>query len=141
MKKIISLALVLMMAMLCLTACGEELVAPEGTFASDSGTYTAVFSDYNAEENTGKLSITFSVMDMPEVVSGTFSVAVNDPDAGTYFVDFTPDGGELIESFMIFDPAQQVVGQYADVGEIGGNGITYYAAPAEEAAPEAAPAE
>ncbi len=134
MKKIISLALVLMMAMLCLTACGEELVAPEGSFASESGTYTAVFSNYNAEENTGSLSITFSVMDMPEVVSGTYSVAVNDPDAGTYFIDFTPDGGELIESFMIFDPAQNVIGQYADVGTIAGNGTTYYAVTAEEAA-------
>ena len=126
MKKIISLALVLVMAMVCLTACGETLVAPAGTYASESGTYKAEFTGYDADANSGNLTITFTVMETPEVVSGTFSVAVNDPDAGTYFIDFTPDGGSVIEGFMIFDPAQKVVAQYADVDPIAGANTTYY---------------
>ena len=136
MKKIISLALVLVMAMALLTACGETLVAPDGTFASESGTYSVTFSNYDADANSGSAVITFSVMETPEVVSGTYSVAVNDPDAGTYFIDFTPDGGSLIEGFMIYDPHQNVVAQYADVDPIGGANTTYYAVPVEEVAAE-----
>ena len=131
MKRIISLALVLVMAMVVLTACGEELVAPSGVYSSESGTYRAEFTGYDAENNTGNLTITFTVMDTPQTVSGTFSVAVNDPDAGTYFVDFTPSGAEVIEGFMIFDPNQKVVAQYADVEPIMGNGTTYYEGEAE----------
>ena len=134
MKKIISLALVLVMAMVVLTACGSEtLVAPNGTYASESGTYKAEFSGYDAETNTGNLTITFTVMETPETVSGTFAVAVNDPDAGTYFVDFTPAGGSVIEGFMIFDPAQKVAAQYADVDPIEGANTTYYEVAADNA--------
>ncbi len=127
MKKILSLALVLMMAMMVLTACGETLQAPNGTYSSESGSYVAEFSGWDEKANSGSLSVTFSVMEDVQVVSGTFAVAVNDPDAGTYFVDFTPDGGSVIEGFMIYDPAQNVVAQYADVDPIAGAGTTYYA--------------
>lgn len=127
MKKIISLALVLVMAMGVLTACGDTLQAPSGVFSSESGSYKVEFSGWDEAENVGNMTITFTVMDMPETVSGTFSVAVNDPDAGNYAIDFTPEGGELIESFMIYDPAQNVVAQYQDAPNISGKGTTYYA--------------
>lgn len=128
MKKLITLALVLVMAMVCLTACGVEYKSPEGTYASDSGTYKAEFTGYNADENVGNLSITFTIMDTPTVVTGTYSLAVNDPDAGTFFVDFTREGAEAaIEGFMIYDPNQNVVAQYVGLEDIGGENISYYA--------------
>ncbi len=144
MKKILTLAVVLVMAMVVLTACGETLVAPNGAFASESGTYKAEFSGWDEKANSGNLTITFTVMDTPEVVSGTFAVAVNDPDAGTYFVDFTPNGAETIEGFMIYDPNQNVVAQYKDVDPIAGSNTTYYASTGDaegEAAPEEPTAE
>ncbi len=134
MKRIISLALVLVMAMAVLTACGVELQAPSGVYASESGTYKLEVKDYNADENTGTMAITFTIVDTPTVVSGTFSMAVNDPDAGTFFIDFTPDGGELIEGLAIYDPAQNVIGQIVDIEGIGGNQIAYYPYTGEEAA-------
>lgn len=128
MKKLISLAIVLVMAMLCLTACGVELKAPEGAYSSDSGTYKAEFSGYDAKENVGTVTITRTIMDTPTVVSGKYSVAVNDPDAGTFFIDLTLDGAEAaVECFMGYDPAQNVVIQLVDIADIGGANITYYA--------------
>lgn len=126
MKKIIALALALVMAMVLLCACGETLVSPEGVYSSDSGTYKVEFTGYNADENTGSMVITRTFLEVEDKVSGTYSVAVNDPDANTYFIDFTPNGGELIETFMIFDANDQVIQQIPDVGDIGGANICYY---------------
>ena len=141
MKRIITLALALVMAMVVLTACGETLVAPSGVYSSDSGTYRLEVTGYNADENTGTMTITRTLMDMPTTVSGTFSVAVNDPEANTFFLDFTPDGGELIESFAIYDANQEVVQQIPDLinptetdenlKNLGGATICYYAGEAE----------
>lgn len=130
MKKIISLALVLVMAMVALTACGVELVAPSGVYSSDSGTYRAEFANYDAKENVGDLTITFTIMDMPTTVTGKFSVAVNDPDANTFFIDFTPEGGELIESFGGYMATENAFVQLVDVAaadgtNMGGANITY----------------
>lgn len=131
MKKIIALALALVMTMVVLCACGETLVAPSGVYSSDSGTYKVEITGYNADENSGTLVITRTLMEVEDKVSGTFSVAVNDPEANTFFIDFTPNGGNLIETFMIYDATNEVIQQVPDVGDIGGANICYYAGEAE----------
>lgn len=126
MKKIISLALVLVMAMALLTACGVELQAPSGVYATDSGTYKLTFGEYDAKENVGTLTITRTLMDLEDVVKGTYTVFVNNKDDNTFALDFTPEGGETIQNFLIYGATDNVLGQYSDVGEIGGNGSSYY---------------
>lgn len=136
MKKIISLALVLVMAMVCLTACGEKLMAPDGTYSTESGSYKAVFSDYDEKANSGKLSVIFTFSEVETTVSGTFSVAVNDPDDNTFVIDFTPDGGTLMESFGGYRANDNTFVQLLDLPEINGANTSYYyvdpTAPVEE---------
>lgn len=127
MKKIIALALALVMAMVLLCACGDVLVSPAGVYSSESGTFKVEFTGYNADENTGTLTITRTLMDMPDTVTGTYVVVVNDPEANTFYLDFTPNGGELIESFMIYDATNEIIQQVPDLPEIGGATICYYA--------------
>ena len=126
MKKIIALALALVMSMVLLCACGETLVSPTGVYATESGTYKVEFSGYNADDNVGTMTVTFTVIEVPTVVTGTYSVAVNDPDANTFFIDFTPNGGEVIEGCMIYDANQDVLGQYENLPEVEGKGSSYY---------------
>lgn len=124
MKKIISLALVLIMAMALLTACGAELIIPEGIFSTDSGSYKVNFSNYDEKAKEGDLTVTFTYTG--ESVSGKFSVAVNDPEANTFFIDFTPEGGELIESFGIYGANENAFVQLAGLEALGGQtNITY----------------
>lgn len=124
MKKIISLALVLIMAMALLTACGVELIAPEGIYSTDSGSYKVNFSNYDAKANEGDLTVTFTYTG--ESVSGKFSVAVNDPEENTFFIDFTPAGGELIESFGGYRATENAFVQLAGLEALGGQtNITY----------------
>lgn len=131
MKKIIALALALVMAMVLLTACGVELQAPNGVYSTESGTYTAEFSGWDAKENVGNLTITRTLMEMEDKVSGTFVVYQNGDEETTFIIDFTPNGGETIENFMVYGVTDNVIAQYSDVGDIGGNGSSYYAGVAE----------
>lgn len=91
--------MVLVMAMVCLTACGEELIAPSGTYSTESGSYRAEFTNYDAKKNEGDLTVVFSFADIETKVSGKFSVAVNNPEDNSFIIDFTPANGELIEGF------------------------------------------
>ncbi len=127
MKKILSLALVLVMAMGLLTACGVELKAPDGVYSTESGTYKAVFSNYDAKENVGDLSITFTIIDTSTTVSGKFSVAVMSEEDNTFYIDFTPDGAtEPIESFGGYMANDNAFVQLEGLEELGGqSGISY----------------
>ena len=126
MKKIIALALALVMTMVLLCACGETLVAPNGVYSSDSGTYRVEFTGYNADDNSGTMAVIRTFLEVEDKVAGTFSVAVNDPEANTFYIDFTPNGGELVESFMIYDATNEVLQQLPDIGDIGGTNTCYY---------------
>ena len=124
MKKIIALALVLVMAMVALTACGVELIAPDGTYSTDSGAYKVYFSNYDAKANEGDLTVAFTYTG--ESVSGKFSVAVNDPEDNTFFIDFTPDGGEEIVSFGGYRATENAFVQLQGLEALGGQtNITY----------------
>ncbi len=135
MKKILSLALVLVMAMSLLTACGAELIAPDGVYSTESGTYKAVFSNYDAKKNVGDLSITFTIIDTSTTVSGKFSVAVMSEEEKTFYIDFTPDGAEeAIVSFGGYRANDNAFVQLEGLEELGGQtNISYYA---EDAAAE-----
>ena len=126
MKRIISLALVLVMAMVALTACGVELKAPEGVYSTESGTYKVEFSGYDAKANVGNLTITRTLMDLEDVIKGTFTVVANGDSEDTFIIDFTPEGGEVIESLMVYGSVDNVIAQYKDVGDIGGANSSYY---------------
>ena len=124
MKKIITLALALVMAMVLLTACGPELHAPDGTYSTDSGAYKVYFTNYDAKENVGDLTVAFTYTG--ESVSGKYTVAVNDEEAQTYFIDFTPDGGEEIVSFGIYGLNENAFVQLEGLEALGGQtNITY----------------
>lgn len=126
MKKIISLALVLVMAMAVLTACGgTELVAPSGIYSSDSGTYKAEFTGYDAAANSGTLTIKFTFAGIETTVTGTFSVAVNDPEENSFIIDFTPADGTLIENFGGYLANDNAFVQLVDLPEINGANTTY----------------
>lgn len=128
MKKIISLALVLVMAMCVLTACGTELLAPNGTYSTESGTYKAVFTGYDAKANTGNVTFTFTFAEVETPVSGTFAVAVNDPDDNSFIIDFTPEGGETIANFGVYFANDNAFAQAENLAawNDSGAGTSYY---------------
>ncbi len=127
MKRIISLALVLVMAMCVLCACGTELVAPNGTYATESGTYKAVFSGYDAKANSGNVTFTFTFAEVETPVSGTFSVA-STSDENIFVIDFTPDGGETVTDFGQYFVSENAFAQSQNFAEWNesGSGVSYY---------------
>lgn len=135
MKRIITLALALLMAMVCLTACGEELIAPSGTYSTESGSYRAEFTNYDAKKNVGDLTVIFTFAEVETRVSGKFSVAVNDPEANDFLIDFTPDNGELIEGFGGYKANDNAFVQLKDLKfddtNTSGANTSYYAATPE----------
>ena len=136
MKKIISLALVLVMAMAMLTACGETIVAPSGKYATESGTYTVEITSYDEKTATGTLTVTRNLFEVLDTVSGTFEVFVNDPDANSYVLDFTPDGGETITNCFGYLANDDAISQMASLDVIDGNGSSYYKVTEEAPAAE-----
>lgn len=117
MKRLISVALILVMALTVFTAC-TKLVAPaDGTVYSDgTGTNSINFGAYDAENNIGTFTMTSTLSD--NVVNGTYTVDVNDPEVPSYFLDCTFEGSEEIVTF-VYDITQDVVQNTVD-------GIAYF---------------
>lgn len=133
MKKIISLALVLVMAMVVLTACGETIIAPSGKYATESGTYTIEINSYDEKSATGTLTVTRTLFEVEDKVTGTFEVFVNgEPEDNSFVLDFTPDGGATIENCFGYLANDDAISQMADLDVIAGNGSSYYKVTEEE---------
>ncbi len=117
MKRLISVALILVMALTVFTACTKLQAPADGTVYSDgTGTNSITFGTYDAENNVGTYTITSTLSDI--VVTGTYTVDVNDPEVPTYFLDCTVDGTEGIITY-VYDVAQDVVQNTVD-------GIAYF---------------
>lgn len=122
MKKVISLALVFIMAVCCLTACGTKLAAPVGAYKDGTETSILEFGAYDEENNTCTLTISNTISG--GVINGTCTIEMNDPDCPSYFVCFTSDAGEYSE--YIYDASIDVVQEYDP--SLGTVGICYYGA-------------
>ncbi len=130
MKKILSIALVLVMALVCLTACSPKLAAPVGVYTDSSGTILLTFGEYNEKENT--LTLTQSnTMNDENVITGTCSIDVNDPELPSYFVDFVSSTGEI--KTYVYDASIDVVQEIVE----GGSGMTFHGPNYVEPAPVA----
>lgn len=104
MKKIISLALVLVMALVCLTGC-TKLAAPVGTYADGTETSILEFGAYDEENNVCPLTISNTISGL--TITGTCTILENDPDLPSYIVVFTADSGETWE--YVYDASIDVV--------------------------------
>mgnify|MGYP003516849443 CR=1 FL=1 len=129
MKKILSVAIVLVMALVCLTACSPKLAAPVGTYVDEYDTNVLTFGAYDEKENTLTLTISNKLND-ENVIKGTCTIEVNDPELPSYIVVFTNEAGEVSE--YVYDASIDLV-----QGPIGGSLITYYGANYVEPAPVA----
>ncbi len=127
MKKILAIALVLVMAMCCLTAC-TKLAAPVGTYADGTETSILTFGEYNADENVCPMTISNTISGTE--VKGTCVISENDPKLPSYIVTFTAEDGSVIE--YVYDASIDVVQDL-----IAGSGICYYGPNYVEAAPVA----
>ena len=118
MKKIISLALVLVMALVCLTGC-TKLAAPVGTYADGTETSILEFGAYDEKNNTCTLTISNTISGL--TITGNCVIEENDPKRPSYIVVFTADSGE---SWMyVYDASIDVVQDLID-----GSNICYYCA-------------
>lgn len=115
MKRLISVALILVMVLTVFTACGK-LEAPIGVYADGTGTNSIEFVDYNADENIGHYKTTSTLSDV--VVEGTFTVSENDPKAPSYILTFSIEGSEEVVEY-VFDKTMDVVQNISD-------GIAYF---------------
>ncbi len=117
MKRLISVALILVMALTVFTACTKLQAPAEGAVYSDgTGTNSITFGAYDAENNSGTLTMTSTLSDV--VITGTYVVDVNDPSVPSYFLDCTIEGTEGIVTF-VYDVAQDVIQNTSD-------GIAYF---------------
>ncbi len=127
MKKILSIALVLVMVVACLTGC-TKLAAPVGVYADGTETSILTFGEYDAKENVVSLTISNTISGTE--VKGTAIIEENDPKLPSYIVVFTAESGEVIN--YIYDASIDVVQDLID-----GSNICYYGANYVEPAPVA----
>lgn len=117
MKRLISVALVLVMVLTVFTACTKLQAPVDGTVYSDgTGTNSINFGTYDAENNIGTFTLTSTLSD--NVVNGTYTVDVNDPEVPTFFLDCTIEGTEGIVTY-VYDVTQDVIQNTVD-------GIAYF---------------
>ena len=120
MKRLISVALVLVMVLAVFTACTKLEAPVDGTAYSDgTGTNTITFGTYDAENNIGTYTITSNLSDM--VVTGTYTVLENDPEVPSYILTFMVDGAEEGTPGVeyVFDKAMDVIQNTQD-------GVAYF---------------
>ncbi|MBQ8624361.1 MAG: hypothetical protein IJ424_08380 [Oscillospiraceae bacterium] len=120
MKRLISVALVLVMVLAVCTACTKLEAPVAGTAYSDgTGTNTITFGEYNADENVGTYTITSSLSDME--VKGTYTVMENDPEIPSYILTLKVDGAAEEDPGVeyVFDKTMDVIQNTVD-------GIAYF---------------
>lgn len=110
MKRLISVALILVMVLSVFTAC-TKLEAPlDGTVYTDgTDTNYITFGAYDADNNVGTYTIASNLSDI--VVTGTYTVMENDPEAPSYILTFKVDGAaeDDLGTEYVFDKTMDVV--------------------------------
>lgn len=110
MKRLISVALILVMVLCAFTACTKLEAPVDGSVYTDgTGSNSITFGAYDAENNVGTYTITSTLSDI--VVTGTYTVIENDPEVPSYILTFKVDGAAEEDPGVeyVFDKTMDVV--------------------------------
>lgn len=114
MKRLISLALALVMVLVVFTACGTP-VSPVGRYADETGTSIIEVGAYDAKAKSGTLKIT-NTINTDLVIEGTYTLEENEAKVSSW-VDFTAADGTL--TTFIYDSTMDALQDQT-------SGITYF---------------
>ncbi len=93
MKKIISVALVMVMVICCFTACGTIVEPAVGTYTDSSGTLVVEVGEYDGESGTMKI---YNTMNDTNSYEGTYVLEQNESGVSS-IITFTASSGEVTE--------------------------------------------
>lgn len=114
MKRLISVALVLVMVLCVFTACGK-IVEPVGTYADGTGTSIVEVGAYDAKAKEGSMKIT-NTINTDILLQGTYTLEQNEAEVSSIVV-FTLTDGTVMQ--FVYDATVDVM-QDLD------SGIAYY---------------
>lgn len=114
MKRLISVALALVMVLVVFTACGTP-VSPVGTYADDTGTSIIEVGAFDEKAESGTLKIT-NTINTDLLIEGTYTLEDNEPKISS-FVIFTAADGTVTE--FIYDSTMDALQDRT-------SGITYF---------------
>lgn len=97
MKRLISLALALVMVLVVFTACGTP-VSPVGTYTDETGTSVIEIGAYDAKEKTGTLKIT-NTINADILIEGTYTLEECEAKISSW-VDFTNKADGTTTTFL-----------------------------------------
>ncbi len=93
MKKIISVALVMVMVLCCFTACGTIVEPNAGTYTDSSGTLVVEVGAYDGESGTMKI---YNTMNDTNSYEGTYVLEQNESGVSS-IITFTATDGSTVE--------------------------------------------
>lgn len=103
MKRIISIALVLVMVLVVCTACGKP-VDPAGSYADETGTSILEIGAYDYKAKSGSMKISSTLSDI--VHEGTYTLAINEKKISS-IITLTTTEGETME--FVYDAEQDII--------------------------------
>ncbi|MCD7804949.1 MAG: hypothetical protein LUH03_07375 [Oscillospiraceae bacterium] len=93
MKKIISVALVMVMVVCCFTACGTIVEPNVGTYTDTSGTLVVEVGEYDGESGTMKM---YNTINDTNSYEGTYVLEQNESGVSS-IITFTTTEGSTVE--------------------------------------------
>lgn len=117
MKRLISVALALVMVLCVFTACGT-LVCPVGTYQDSTQTSVIEMGAYDEKAESGTMKIT-NTINTDMVREGTYALSDNGGDKESSIVTFTEADGTVTE--FVYDSTLDVMQDIT-------SGIAYYGA-------------
>lgn len=93
MKKIISVALVMVMVICCFTACGTVVEPNAGTYTDSSGTLVVEVGAYDGTSGTMKM---YNNMNDENAYEGTYVLEQNESGVSS-IITFTASTGDVVE--------------------------------------------
>ncbi len=117
MKRLISVALALVMVLCVFTACGK-LVCPVGTYKDSTETSIIELGAYDEKAESGTMKMT-NTINTDLVTEGTYTLSDNGGDKESSIVTFTASDGTVTE--FIYDATMDVMQNIGD-------GLAYYGA-------------
>ncbi len=109
MKRLISVALALVMVLCVFTACGTP-VCPVGTYKDSTETSIIEMGAYDEKTETGTMKIT-NTINLDLVLEGTYTLTENEAKVSS-FVTFTASNGEVTE--YLYDVTMDVMQSRGD---------------------------
>ncbi len=93
MKRLISVALALVMVLVAFTACGEVIKPAVGTYADGTGTSIIEVGAYDEKAESGTMKISNTLSDL--VYEGTYTISENEPKVSSILTLTTTAGEEM----------------------------------------------